>query len=627
MLNNPLVSMVSVPVPIPVPRPQLNSNLNSDSVPSQPIACKRKSVRFLPPSSPPPYILSSSPNVNKFHITKRDRNNYPCNRSTTNIAEDDETDNESSKDEYGNGRSVQLRLPSYKSHETIINPQEPFINKLDKLPVVDDPRLSLKVNLESLKDGMNNKYRSGEYIRGYLMLTNEDKEKPIKYKSISISFEGRYMITVNRYRAYEKVKVPVKINKFLEMFDTGNEDPEDDSNHDDTLHESRTLNCQDGASQSFQFRVPSQIIDKNNCNHYQLPPSIGEEIDDENGISFDNDNGNEDMFNDSLINYRIIIRVVSEDGESIIKELASHVTILGSKSSPEDHLCYRNYEEMIDEMKCKIESGWKTLNKPKSFNSIAKIVLPPEYVGNEFDIAKHSVLSNTATVSNKELIEVDCAIKHTTINHQKLLEDKFSYCKLSLPLTIMLSGDKMRPNKIKIKNLKVELIVANIKSDGGPIPIQFDYNMLDNETIKDNIVNPCQVFKTELYNLLVEINFLQRKIIDVENHLHQLNINVEDYNDLRSLTKLRTKFKSVPLKVINPTIITNDNGEEWFMDLKENKVKKSFTLRVDFLKALEQFELLPTFQSCYLVRMYYLKVSMTINGKSKVTKLPIIIES
>ncbi|KAK6463005.1 hypothetical protein DFJ63DRAFT_334570 [Scheffersomyces coipomensis] len=589
------------------------SSITSRPVTAQPIAITNptkttstaavaKKVHFLPPKSPPPYILSSSPTVNQFNAGFKCRTIRNSNNSHPITVNDDGIIQRREVEE----KSVQLHLPSYNSHHIMVDEHDLRTNKLDQLTIVKNDNIISKFNFEN-NDHKLIKYKCGDYVRGNIELSCPG-EMIRKYKQVKISLEGRYILTVNKYRAYEKVKVPVKVNKFLEMFDIGNEIEEEEETDDE-----------DKLIQGFQFKIPHQLIDKDNRS-FQLPPTMGDEKFDEDGL--------DDIFNDTIINYRIVVRVLNQDEDEsneiepiIIHESSQNINIWGSTKHLTNVYNFRDYEELVCGLKGKIENGWTLLKEDKSYTDITHRLLPPDYY--------HETEND-----DNDGIEFKCSMDFQTMN-----EDCFAYNgpQRLLPLHISIDNyyllaKRKKKTSIKVKNFKVELVVVNIKSDEGDIPVELNHNNViideDNlETMKKQYNKPCQLLKSELYELLLKLNMSEtssNRVIDVDKYLHQLHIESEDYQDLRTLSKLKTKVKSIPLKCMNPDV-WDDKNSAWIDDNGNDQIKKMVTVRMDLSKAVNQFQLLPSFQSNNLVRFYYLKVSISINNTVKVLKIPVIV--
>lgn len=110
------------------------------------------------------------------------------------------------------------------------------------------------------------------------------------------------------------------------------------------------------------------------------------------------------------------------------------------------------------------------------------------------------------------------------------------------------------------------------------------------------------------------------------------------YRDVKTLASLSTKY--INLSVPDIEFYQDDtnlklNSMPW--ESNENDLVTKFSIAMDLnkctlkgvnntVKGLDKITLVPTFQSCYVSRMYYIKVTVKTNGATLVLNLPLRIE-
>jgi hypothetical protein len=214
---------------------------------------------------------------------------------------------------------------------------------------------------------------------------------------------------------------------------------------------------------------------------------------------------------------------------------------------------------------------------------------------------------------------------------------------LDLSFTIpTLSKTKTLP---QVKKIVPELVATTIKSPYFPIPIEFDHDFVfnqppsdntppsylaDKDTLTNNIVIPMKTHATKLYHLMKSLgdeNFkLERQLIE----------------DIKSLCQIEEKFNLMTIKdysvngLAKKTPLPKDLL--WTHDEKSNSYSQKISIELDLtsaelkqilvdksnLLAYDKFCLVPNFQSCYMARMYFIRICLVLGGNETVfVKVPV----
>lgn len=290
-------------------------------------------------------------------------------------------------------------------------------------------------------------YQQGDVISGYIVIENASS-KPIPFDMFVVLFEGVFMITNSDHG---KSAIPVKIKKFLELFDFSASWTEATINR--LRSESRNpyiwldlVDPVDGISISlsnekfltpykkykrfFTFKIPHNLLDSecNNHNlskHVKLPPTIGNISDNEQHIKTSTRSNYffEDFsFSDTSISYGVTARFIGRvhpieqefgkidipytddrlqdskgDPFIVLKELTSHVRVIPktinltneamSLKDLENQILFENFIQRIEE---KIKTGRELIKQVANATTSNNyhIVIPDI----ESDVAKRDQL-------------------------------------------------------------------------------------------------------------------------------------------------------------------------------------------------------------------------------------------
>lgn len=228
--------------------------------------------------------------------------------------------------------------------------------------------------------------------------------------------------------------------------------------------------------------------------------------------------------------------------------------------------------------------------------------------------------------------------------------------KIRIPLEISYFHTKTPGKEVQfpeIKYLKAELVVLTLRSQKYPIPLEFNHEMCfkeqeiydkkrEPENFDSIIVKQFQSYLSQLRDL---VNGLGNQVFRLETQL---------LKDLKSLATLSTKY--INLQIPNFQILTSSPTSHSSQNLVSavpwepvdstledyNLYSKNFDLCLDLNdchmkgvnsqaspgSTLDQLTLVPSFQNCYMSRIYYIKISIKIaTGELLTVNVPMQIEN
>ena len=576
-------------------------------------------------------------------------------------------------------------------------------------------------------------YKQGDLLNGYILIKNTS-EKPIPFEMFYLLFEGNFMVA-NPLDA--KDKVPVKIRKFLEMFDFSGSWNEGNISRlaTEEMNPHACLNIIDPIDGSalcfkkekiifpgitykrfFTFRIPNNLLDSE-CNdhalskHVELPPTMGlsrwetahfperaiNKIKDftllNTSVSYgvmarfigrkstwEVDFGKIDTPSNST-------RIVNSQGDEyiILKELTNYFRVVKKTPIPTDNerlmkllenkLMYNNFILRIKE---KIDAGKRLIESIESSNFTGSIDIGKELTQTELELAKckqfykpDSIrdtklnpnriehyetflpLVRKSLTGNKPLgtLRVSTPKKEFCVSYipplrfrQQSIENLVSSWKFEIPvdMSIAYSSLNTKPSQLpNIVDVKAELAVLTIRSDSKPIPIEFNHDLIfnkqcngqfiDSDNFNENIIKPFRKYSTDLYKIYKKLgseNFkIEQSLVD----------------DLKSICKLEHKTFNLRVKDImidgKPGKPSSKGVTQWSID--ENGAKSSFTVGINLenlelkgdtnsnksKKSYDNFTLVPDFQSCFMCRLYHVKLTMALSNDRYVNiKVPVRVQ-
>ncbi|CUM66113.1 uncharacterized protein PRCAT00003769001 [Priceomyces carsonii] len=219
-----------------------------------------------------------------------------------------------------------------------------------------------------------------------------------------------------------------------------------------------------------------------------------------------------------------------------------------------------------------------------------------------------------------------------------------------IPIDFSYSFDKEKSQKDFpiVKDISADLMVLTIASKKYPIPIEFTHDMCfrDNE-VEDGKHRPSN-FDSIIINPFKEyVNELSDLIRKVGNNI--LKVETKFFQDLKCLASLSTKTIRLGVQDVQIYMATeNGMGVQQTADAipwrevnethSQHKVfMKNFNLKLDLSTANLRspdtpgrpgnFTISPSFQSCMISRIYFIKVNFKISNGDKISiRVPLFIE-
>lgn len=436
-------------------------------------------------------------------------------------------------------------------------------------------------------------YDQGDMIRGYITIENLTA-KAIPLNVYYVLFQGIY-------------RNDHKCENFIQMVDfkaslnyDGVEtliDPDDGT----YLTMGSTLLPQIKYKRFFTFRVPSSLLEyacgAHLGKHLQAPPSCGEGIND---------------LMPAKIRYNVRSALICNKNNEyyMLADTSKPVRII---PRPDIHVKdnHNGLTSMCQSLLNEVERGLSSSGGrySKSRYRIGTYLDQLQYnhtENNEFS----TVLKNkriAATVHNKEY-------------KFKYYPPSLCHIHQTLDIPVQLVYNSSIDPLPMVKRVSCELVVVSINSTDYSIPQEIDHSMLflkqTNLTFDDLVIRPAIM-------LLKEINKIRK-------HVPSFTPEPRLMADLKSLSYLSTSYVTMS---IDTNVILD------FTYPLEGQHTRSIHLHLNlnsmYLKDLDKaiksnrfgsFCLLPSFQSCKLVRLYYMRVTLHLHNEDLVIHVPITVE-
>ena len=215
---------------------------------------------------------------------------------------------------------------------------------------------------------------------------------------------------------------------------------------------------------------------------------------------------------------------------------------------------------------------------------------------------------------------------------------------IPLELNYFTESSTQLKNLPEIKAIDVEVVALSIRSKKHPIPIEFTTDMLFAE--KEIDIKKSQPAN---FNLLVVARFsnylneFHKLIKGVGNEA--LRLETKLYQDVKCLASLKTKYINLPISnLVFETTSQNGIGTttevkslQWQEEQSEKGklFTKKFAVRMNLnncslksndnsSKGLDRITLVPSFQTCFASRLYYIKMTVRLNhGDSLLVNVPL----
>lgn len=498
-------------------------------------------------------------------------------------------------------------------------------------------------------DSREVEYEPGDEIKGFLLVKNTSDE-PLYFKLFYIIFEGIFMV-----KSAGQVK-PKKIQKFIDMVDLvgSYQDCSSDKNisqltspycrdyydeHDQTysIIKGRKLVPKRTVKRFFSFKIPTRVLDiacsEDVTTHLKLPPTIGDK------------NVNDFSFVNTSIDYGVLARFIGHssnesvnrdsasitdsnlNGFSILKEAKQSIRLV-----PNTERSYQSLQSsFIDEIDNKIKLGEhiRDMNLNDS-PDLRNIVTSLEDKLNQNKDTKlnqlYSLGKDLKSSHRSNNYYMDFLLKEKKMFKPKMFPAVITTSKInytinykalsnqlqkSLPETIDIPITITFTNEpIAIRNVSMSFMVVTMKSEDNPIPIELNHDLIfDNKNIDSRDDYNKVLLKEICRTKLSKLNSLSQDI-DIE----AINIRKDLVDHLQTLANIEVKHNN--FKVNNIEIVQNNQAINHCSDLRlSNSLCLTLrpniydlSMRVPDRNNIEPWSLVPSFQHCHLLRIYYLDV-------------------
>ncbi|CAH2353338.1 hypothetical protein CLIB1423_10S02718 [[Candida] railenensis] len=220
---------------------------------------------------------------------------------------------------------------------------------------------------------------------------------------------------------------------------------------------------------------------------------------------------------------------------------------------------------------------------------------------------------------------------------------------INLEYVLSESNPDMKNKVPEIKKVSVELIAETIKSDEFPLPFEINHDMLfENNKLYTKTHKSAYEYDTDYFDQMV-VKPTKRKVSRLKTLAKELGPDVfrmeaKLASDIKSICNLKTKRIIMTIEQV-----TCDNGasldsvckQPWAIEEKAKNITpttytKRLNLDIDLSQAkmktgdsqhghpYDNFCLIPSFQMCYMARVYYLKIVITLSkGESLLVHIPV----
>lgn len=510
-------------------------------------------------------------------------------------------------------------------------------------------------------------YKPGDEIKGFLLVKNTSNE-PLYFKLFYIFFEGIFMV-----KSAGQTK-PRKVQKFIDMVDLvgSYQDCSSDKKvseltspycrdyydeHDQTysIIKGRKLVPNRTVKRFFSFKIPTRVLDTT-CSedvtaHLKLPPTIGDQ------------NVNDFSFVNTSIDYAVLARFIGHssndsvnrdstsitdpnfNGFSILKEAKQSIKLV-----PKTERSYQSLQtSFIEEIDNKIKLGehLRDMNVNDS-PDLSSIVTSLEEKLNQNNDTKLNQLYNpgkdSESSSRSNNYYMDFLLKEKKMFKPKMFPAVITTPKINytidynalsnqlqnglpgtvdIPITITFTNKPMA-----IRNVSMSFIAVTMKSEDHPIPIELNHDLLfDNKNIDSRDEYNKVLLKEICRTKLSKLNSLSQEI-DIE----AINIRKDLVDHLQTLANIEVKHNN--FKVNDIELVQNNQTINHCSDLKlSNSLCMTLrpniydlSMRVPGRNNIEPWSLVPSFQHCHLLRIYYLDVYIHFaNDQLVMLKIPVSI--
>lgn len=547
------------------------------------------------------------------------------------------------------------------------NLQETILANMDNLPSLKgnakSDGLDVKISFTEtvgqvgikpvMTDISAREFKQGDFLHGYVTIKNTTEEA-IKFDMVYVLFDG--VVALNTDTSPNKHTFLTMVDLFaswsyanIDRLVTDKGDPHDWCPGEIDPYDGTSLSIdarrlfQPGVTYKrfFTFKIPQKLLD-NTCEkslpqHAELCPTLGINRDEVPVSMLLSSSRVRDLaMVNSFLSYSVSAIIIGRASNFGVDTVNDKYVIVNRKNAPIRLLpepAYFDYDANIHYQA--FVSSIEELIKPDFNSSMSQETLKVKQLYHQRNLEKSGYYQCVEPFKKKTLTgssnmgiitmsskKTEYCINYTPPNHG--LKSK-----MIIPIEIRYSGTSQTPI---IKKVEVELVAMTIQSKRHPIPIEFTNEMLfnDQEILSNPVTNNFDTIIIGKFN-----KYLQKMSQAVK---AGAKIEYLIYRDVKTLASLSTKY--INLSVPDIEFYQDDtnlklNSMPW--ESNENDLVTKFSIAMDLnkctlkgvnntVKGLDKITLVPTFQSCYVSRMYYIKVTVKTNGATLVLNLPLRIE-
>lgn len=197
----------------------------------------------------------------------------------------------------------------------------------------------------------------------------------------------------------------------------------------------------------------------------------------------------------------------------------------------------------------------------------------------------------------------------------------------------------------EIKSVKAELVVVSVKGSHHPIPVEFTHEMFINQDEFRMIGNKAE---NDLFVEEITVPFTKRtkeltRLIEKVGS-DTFKVDKQLYYDVKAMATLQAKFSTFPIdgETFSFENATGKGKSSNFQNIpwlpEGEQVSKIFNMEIDINKCyskahnipkgskfLDHINLVPDHQTCFSVRMHYIKITIKFAHDSLTVKVPLTI--
>ncbi|KAI5966603.1 hypothetical protein KGF57_000567 [Candida theae] len=538
-----------------------------------------------------------------------------------------------------------------------------ILENIDSLPTASCDGLDLNITFTetvgvvgtkpSITDASSREFKQGDFLHGYVTIKNNTDE-PIRFDMVYVLFEG--MTVINTDKSPEKHRFLTMVDLFaswsyanIDRLVTDQGDPHDWCPGEIDPFDGTSLSIdarrlfQPGVTYKrfFTFKIPQKLLDdhceKGLPQHAELCPTLG--------INREEVPASLLLSSSRLRDLSMINSYISYSVNAIVISRASNFGVVSNKDR---YIVAKKEKSPIRMIPDPAYFDYDANTHYHAFvRSVEELVKPELTPTISLDTIKVKQLYHSRNMEKTGHYQCVQPFKKKTLTGSSnagvisMSSKKTTYCinyippnhgvksEVVLPVELRYSGSSQTP---EIKKVDVEVVALTIQSKSHPIPVEFTNEMLfnDQEILSRPATSNFDTILVSKFN-----NYLQELSQAVKNGV---KIEYSIYRDVKTLASLSTKY--INLTVMDLDFVQEDtkvklNSVPWKSE--EGDLVKKFSIAMDLskcnlkgvnntIKGLDKITLVPSFQSCYISRVYYMKVVVRTNGATLSLNLPLRIE-